>query len=123
MILFDTSAWIGLMRAGGQAFLDALAEKDVFTHDCVIGELALGSLPQRGVALLRLNELSRLPHASHTEIRRLIEIHTLWGRGIGYVDVHLLASLRLSPGVGLLTSDTRLTAVAADLNIAAQIAP
>jgi len=123
MILFDTSAWIGLMRAGGQVFLDALGDTDVFTHDCVIGELALGSLPQRGVTLLRLGELSRLPNASHAEIRTLIETNQLWGRGIGYVDVQLLASLRLSPGVGLLTRDTRLADIATELNIAAQIAP
>lgn len=123
MILFDTSAWIGLMRDGGQVFLDALAETDVCTHDCVIGELALGALPQRAATLLRLNELIRLPNASHAEIRAFIEMHKLWGRGIGYVDVHLLAALLLSPGVSLLTRDARLGAVALELNVAAEIAP
>jgi len=123
MTLFDTSAWIGLMRAGGPVFLDALAQTDVFTHDFIVGELALGSLPQRGLTLLRLAELSRLPNASHGEVRSMIEAHRLWGRGIGYVDVQLLASLRLSPGVSLLTRDTRLAAIAAELDIAAHIAP
>jgi len=123
MILFDTSAWIGMLHLGGQIFLDALAENDVFTHDFIIGELGLGSLPQRGMAFLRLGELSRLPNATNAEVRALIEAHQLWGRGIGYVDAHLLAALRLSPGVGLLTRDRRLAAIAGELGIAPKIAP
>jgi len=90
----------------------------VLTHPFVIGEIALGSLRQREVVL---SELSRLPSAAvarSEEVLRLIDAQHLWSLGISYGDVHLLASVLLTPGSLLWSGDKRLMAAAAALDVA-----
>ena len=87
-----------------------LEQGRVMTHAFVIGELALGSLKQRQLVLAALRGLPQAILASNDEVAHFIERHSLHGIGIGYVDAHLLASVRLTPGASLWTRDRRLLA-------------
>ncbi|SDA34978.1 type II toxin-antitoxin system VapC family toxin [Sphingomonas sp. NFR15] len=121
MILVDSSVWIDHLR-GGDAALTALLERNgVLAHPFVIGELALGSLRQREVILAALQDLPLAVVADTAETIGFITRHSLHGRGIGYIDAHLLASVRLTAGSTLWTRDKRLRAIAAELGIAADL--
>lgn len=96
MILVDTSVWIGHFRVGNPLLSEVLGSALVLTHPFVIGELACGNLENRTQILADLNALPLAVSATHEEVLRLIEERKLWGRGIGWVDGHLLASALLS---------------------------
>ena len=117
-MLVDTSVWVDHLRASDKALTTLLDAGAVMAHPFVIGELALGKLRQRERVL---NALSDLPHASiatDAEVLHFIDRHTLFGRGIGYVDAHLLAAAQLTAAAGLWTSDKRLHRVAVQLGLA-----
>ena len=117
MILVDTSVWIDHLR-GGDARLAALLEAGrVLSHPFVIGELACGNLRNRAEVLTLLHELPRAVAATDAEVLAFIETHTLMGRGIGYLDAHLLAAAALS-AARLWTRDRRLATAAHDLGLA-----
>ena len=118
MILVDTSVWVDHLRDGTPALAAALEQGSVLTHPFVLGELACGNLKNRGEVLQLLRELPRAPLATDPEALDFIERRALMGRGIGYVDVHLLASVALGGTAQLWTRDKRLAAVAADLELA-----
>ena len=88
-------------------------------HPFVLGEIAMGSLRQRSLTLLRLNAMPKIRAADAQEVLRLIDSHPLSGRGIGYVDAHLLAATLLTPGTRLWTRDRRLHGIADELGAAA----
>ena len=118
MILVDTSVWVDYLRAGDTALAALLDMGAVLAHPFVIGELALGNLRQREIVL---DALSGLPHATATtdlEVLHFVDRHGLFGRGIGYVDVHLLAAARLTAGAALWTNDKRLHGIAVELGLA-----
>lgn len=117
MILVDTSVLVDHLRAGVPALSALLEDGQVLVHPWVIGELACGTLRRRAEILALLGNLPPTPVATHDEAMVFIETHSLIGRGIGYVDVHLLASVRLQDGALLWTRDRSLAAVAADLNV------
>jgi len=117
VILADTSVWVDHLRKGDLALSRLLDGRQVLTHPFVIGELALGSLRQRDVILDALRGLPAAAVARDEEVHVLIERNSLFGTGIGYVDAHLLASLRLTPGSQLWTKDKRLDATAARLGL------
>ena len=118
MILVDTSVWIDHLRSGEPALATALEGGWVLMHPFVLGELACGNLNNRSEVLRLLGDLPAAPTATDPEALGLIERRALMGRGIGYVDVHLLASAALT-GVGRLwTRDRRLAAAAAELELA-----
>ena len=119
MILVDTSVWIDHLRANNEALAGLLDQGAVLAHPFVIGELALGQLRQRGAILNSLAALPRAEVATEREVLRFVERHALFGRGIGYVDVHLLAATRLTPDALFWTSDKRLHGVADELKLAA----
>lgn len=119
MILADTSIWIDHLRRSDPLLASRLSRKQVIVHRFVIGELALGSLPKRDATLASLRRLPFAVQASDSEVQILIESAPLHGIGIGYVDAHLLASVRLTPGASLWTRDRRLHAAADRLGIAA----
>jgi predicted nucleic acid-binding protein len=119
MILVDTSVWIDHINASDPMLISLLAEERVLAHPCVIGEISLGSLRDRGVVLGALLDLPRAPIATPEETFYLIEREGLFNRGIGYVDTSLLASARLQPGISIWTRDKRLKAVAEELNLGA----
>jgi predicted nucleic acid-binding protein len=118
MILVDTSVWVDHLRDGTPALAAALEQGSVLMHPFVLGELACGNLKNRGEVLRLLGDLPAAPLATDPEALNYIERRALMGRGIGYVDVHLLASVALAGAARLWTRDKRLTAVAADLKLA-----
>jgi predicted nucleic acid-binding protein len=111
VILVDTFAWVEHLRRGLPRLATLLQEGEVLIHPWVIGELACCNLRNRSQVLELLQGLPAATVASDAEVLLLIEGDRLMGRGIGYIDAHLLASARLSH-CRLWTQDRRLAAVA-----------
>lgn len=122
MILVDTSIWIDHLRAGRSDLASLLQEGLVRIHPFVVGELACGNLSKRREVLELLNELPAAGPASHEEVLFFIEQHGLMGRGIGYVDAHLLAATAIHAG-RLWTRDKRLAVIAEELALEYQPMP
>ena len=118
MILVDTSIWVEHLRWGNAALSAELGIGRVLAHPFVIGELACGTLKHRREVLDLLSRLPSAPIATHAEALAFLEQRALMGRGIGFVDVHLLASTALAAPARLWTHDKRLAAVAIALNLA-----
>ncbi len=118
MILVDTSIWIDHLRADNSALTRLLDAGCVLMHPFVIGELALGRMRQREMILGALSDLPRAELATDAEVLGFIDREALFGRGIGHVDAHLLASTRLSAGATIWTRDARLRDVAKALGLA-----
>ncbi|MBX3029967.1 MAG: type II toxin-antitoxin system VapC family toxin [Chloroflexi bacterium] len=116
MILVDTSVWIDHLHRADPRLVGHLERDEIASHPLVIEELGLGSIADRATVLGLLGDLALLPVASHVEVRALVEAHRLWGRGLGAVDVHLLASVRIMPGASLWTRDKRLRAAGAAID-------
>jgi len=117
MILVDTSVWIDHLRRGDAILTDLLQTGQVLVHPFVIGELALGSLKNRSHILGALSNLKQPTLPSHTEVMLFIEHNRLHGKGIGYVDAHLLAAVKLTQAARLWTGDKRLQAIASGLEL------
>lgn len=121
MILVDTSIWVDHLRKADSALSGLLNRSQVLTHPFVIGEVALGNLQQREVVIGALRNLPTSTVAGDDEVLQFIDTHALAGLGIGYVDAHLLAAARLTPGASVWTRDRRLAGVAEKLSLAAPI--
>lgn len=121
MILVDTSVWVEHLRHGLPRLATLLLEGEVLIHPWVIGELACGNLRNRSQVLELLQGLPAATVARDAEVLLLIERERLMGRGIGYVDAHLLASALLSH-CRLWTQDRRLAAEAKQQGLAAGMA-
>ena len=118
MILVDTSVWVDHLRHG-DARLGALLESArVLAHPFVVGEIACGSLSDRAVVLELLRDLPMAAVAEAEEVLDFIDRQRIHGKGLGYVDVHLLASVVLTPGARLWTRDKRLHEIAISLGCA-----
>jgi len=118
LILVDTSVWVDHLRAGDDVLASLLDAGMVLAHPFVIGELALGGLGQRESVLSALSDLPRAIAATDAEVLQFIDRHTLFGRGVGYIDIHLLAAAQLTAGTELWTRDKRLHAIAVQLGLA-----
>ena len=118
MILVDTSIWIDHLRQRDERLSGLLNQGQVLAHPFVIGELALGNLQNRGAILGALQDLPQTPVATDSEALDFIQANILYGIGIGYIDAHLLAAVRLAPGAMLWTRDKRLLAAATKLGLA-----
>lgn len=121
MILVDTSVWVEHFRGSPRAadLSELLVENNVLLHPWVLGELALGGLERaRHSAIDDLARLPAAPAVADEEVLDLISSRRLWGRGIGWVDVHLLASAMVAR-CPVWTLDGRLAGAAHDLGIAA----
>ena len=117
MILVDTSIWVDHLRAGDDDLATALERGLVFTHPFIVGELACGRMRNRKEVLGLLQSLPVSPVATDDEALRYVEVHHLMEQGLGYVDVHLLASAALSGALRLWTRERRLAEVAAELGV------
>lgn len=117
MILVDTSVWVDHLRAGDAQLAALLEGSQVLMHPFVVGELACGNLSNRAEVLALLGQLPRGAVATDEEALFFIERHELMGRGIGYVDAHLLAAVSLDAGTQLWTRDKRLLAVAGTMKL------
>ena len=117
MILADTSVWVAHFRHGEPTLAHHLSEGLILMHPCVSGELACGNLKDRRAILSDLQALPPAEVASYADIMALVEDRKLWGRGLGSVDVHLLASSLLSR-CQLWTLDKQLRRAALELGLA-----
>lgn len=122
MILVDASVWIDHLRRPGAELARLLGAGLVSCHPLVIGELACGYLSRRSDFLAQLIALPTTPQSTHDEALTFVERHALMGCGIGWVDVHLLASTALMQNGRLWTIDKRLAAAAGGLGLRHNIA-
>ena len=118
MILADTSVWIDHLRHANPRLAAALEAGEIACHPMVRGDLALGRLTHRRNLLALLEALPRAIEATHDEVLHVVEVHTLDGAGIGWVDAHLLTSVLLG-AMSLWTLDRRLAALARRLGVGA----
>jgi predicted nucleic acid-binding protein len=118
MILVDTSVWIDHLQRIDPFLQKLLLDGRVVCHPMVIGEIAVGSFKQRELILDKLRTLPRVISADHEEVIHFISRHSLFGSGIGYIDAHLLAAVRLTRGTSVWTRDKRLQQAAEGLSVA-----
>lgn len=118
MILVDTTVWVDHLRRGDAGLVDLLERPAVVMHPFVVGEIACASLRDRKSILQLVQDLPAAVVAHGDEVLQFIERHALHGKGIGFVDVHLLASVASTVGTRLWTGDLRLRRVAAALGCA-----
>jgi predicted nucleic acid-binding protein len=117
MVLVDTSVWIAHLRAGAIGLEAVLNEGHVVCHPFIVGELACGRLRNRSEILSLLRSLPMAVDAEHEEVMEFIDNHHLMGKGLGYIDMHLLASALLTK-VPLWTLDKKLNEVSSNLGLA-----
>jgi predicted nucleic acid-binding protein len=120
LFLADTSIWIDHFRHTNVRLSNLLGRRNILLHPFVVGELALGHVPNLGGMIDNFRDLPQAPVAHTEEVLLLISRGKLFGSGIGYVDAHMLASALLNPDVRLWTRDKRLHAVATRLLIASE---
>ena len=116
MVLVDTSVWISHFRNSNRELISLLHNEFVLSHPFIVGEIACGNLKNRGEILSLLLSLPMAALAEFDEILHFIESNKLMGIGIGYIDVHLLASARLTRAL-LWTDDNKLKESAQRLDI------
>lgn len=121
MILADTSVWIDHFRSPDPELQRRLNNDEIAMHPYVVGELALGPLPNRKQILAYLDLLPQLPVANQGEVRRMVETRSLHNRGIGLIDAHLLAAALINPGAQLWSRDTSLKRIAKGLGVLADL--
>lgn len=117
-ILVDTTVWIDHLRSANTELAARLERGKVWGHPFIVGELACGNLANRREILRLLEALPRADVAEHQEVLAFLKTHRLSGRGIGWVDAHLLASARLTR-LRLWTLDRPLRRLARQLGLAA----
>lgn len=116
MILADTSVWIAHFRTDRAELRSLLEASLIHCHEFVIGELACGNLKRRAEVLTYLRQLPVVPAISHEEAFEFLQVRRLAGRGLGWIDIHLLASVVVA-GARLWTLDARLAAAAISLRM------
>lgn len=121
MILADTSIWIDHLHGRKTEMPKLLSAGQIVTHPLVIAEIALGSFQHRKRTFALLESLWQVKMAELDEVRRMIEAHHLFSKGLGVTDAHLIASCLLTSGIKLWARDAALDRAARSLGIAAQI--
>lgn len=116
MILVDTAIWIDHLQRGSSRLREILLAEEVLSHDFIIGELACGNIKNRRTVMQLLAELPRAPLAEHGEVMHMLESKHLMGKGLGWVDAHLLTSCLLADAL-FWTTDRRLASAANSLGI------
>ena len=118
-VLVDTSVWVDHLNKGDKRLVELLEHSCVLMHPFVMGELACGNMQNRRELLRLMGDLPVAVVASNEEVMAFIETNALMGKGIGYIDAHLLAAARLNAEACLWTRDHRLEKQASRLGIAA----
>ena len=116
MVLVDTSVWVSHLRDGSIGLANLLNDERVLCHPLIVGELACGNLKDRAAILSFFQLLPMSIEAEHEEVLSFIENNRLMGKGMGYVDVHLIAAAILT-GVPIWTLDKKLAQAADGLHI------
>jgi hypothetical protein len=120
MVLVDTSVWFNHFRRGEQHLEQLLLDAAVACHSFIIGELACGNIGNRSEILNLLQSLPLAPAINFDEYLYFVEHNQLYGIGIGFVDLHLLASAKLA-GVPLWTNDKKLQHAASRLDLSYRV--
>ena len=116
MVLADTSVWVNHLRKGNSRLSALLHETGVVCHPCIVGELACGNIKNRKEVLELIQSLPIIPVITQDEFLHFVDSHKLMGLGLGFVDVHLLASSRLA-GIPIWTGDKSLQNAADQLKL------
>jgi len=116
MGLIDISIWIDHLRKGNRHLEKLLLDAEVACHSFVIGELACGNIKNRSEILTLLQSLPTIPTIDLDEYLYFIDQNLLYGSGIGFVDIHLLASAKLAD-IPIWTADKKLNEAAINLNM------
>lgn len=117
MVLVDTSLWVEYLRRGHPDLASSLLKAEVVCHRFVVGELACGLIRNRNEVLSLLRALPSAVEADHDEVMDFLERNQLMGKGLGLIDIHLMASAFLS-GIPLWTLDNKLRRECSRLRIA-----
>lgn len=117
MVLVDTSVWVDHLRQGDKVLVDLLMLGQVCMHPMIIGELACGNLHKRDQLIALWQGLPSITEASHSEALYCLAQNDLSGKGIGFVELHLISATLLTPSTLIWTRDRRLKAAAQALNI------
>jgi predicted nucleic acid-binding protein len=117
VILADTSIWLDHLRGHTPEMVNLLGRGEIAMHPFIVAEIALGSLHNRRQRLAEMGALLEVRVAQLDEVRYMIEAHSLYSKGIGLTDAHLVASCLLTPGTQLWTRDVAMKKVAAALGI------
>ena len=116
MVIVDTSIWVTHLRKGSRQLEKLLKDAEVMCHPFIIGELACGNLKNRNEIISLLQSLPMAPTIDFDEFLFFIDRNHLMGKGVGFVDIHLLASAQLA-GVPLWTADRNLKSSADRLEL------
>jgi predicted nucleic acid-binding protein len=116
MVLVDTSVWVSHLRNDNTHLANLLNHGEVVCHPFIIGELACGNLKNRTEILSLFQALPMSIQAEHDEVMKFVENNQLMGKGLGYIDVHLLAATSLTE-VPIWTIDKRLDAVSQEMGL------
>lgn len=116
-VVVDSNVWVHHWRSRNPLLMALVDDGEVWTHPLIIGELSMGTLRDRERTLWDLTRLGRPPLATDAETRQMVEARRLWGRGIGWNDAKILASVVIG-GCRLWTRDVRLDEVAGELGVA-----
>ena len=116
MVLVDTSVWVSHLRNGDVGLDKLLNDGEVVCHPFIVGELACGNLKNRHEILMYLQSLPMAILAEDGEVLKFIENHQLMGKGLGYIDVHLIAAAVLTD-VPLWTFDKTLDKITGKIGI------
>jgi predicted nucleic acid-binding protein len=117
MILADTSIWVDHFRKRDTELQCQLLRNNITIHPFIVTELALGSLPNRHKTLADLELLPQVKIAHINEVRSMIESQSLFRKGLGFVDAHLIAATLITPGTVLWSRDKRLRSTAQAMGI------
>lgn len=117
-VLADTSIWIDHIAKKATPLAEFLRERRIVLHPLVVGEIAMGSLRDRKLLVAELNKLPKVQIPTNAEVMAMVEWERLFGTGIGFVDAHLLAAVKMTGNVTLLTKDGRLREQAERMGIA-----
>ena len=120
MVLVDSPVWIRFLANQApysQELSKLLDLKEVVGHELIYGELLIGDRGGRRKFLSAYERITQARMVSHLEVVEFVRYRNLHGRGIGWIDVHLLASA-LAGRFQLWTADTRLSAIATELDVA-----
>ena len=112
MVLVDTSIWVVHLRQGNRQLEKLFLDAEVMCHPFVVGELACGNLNKRKEVIILLQSFPMPPVIEFDEFLFFIDRNQLMGKGVGFVDVHILASAQLA-GVPVWTTDNKLTPLVA----------
>jgi len=121
VILADTSFWVDFLRNRNSEMELRLSKGQIAMHPFIVAELALGSMHNRRDRIAELEALLEVTVAQLSEVRHMIEAHTLYSKGIGLTDAHLIASCLLTPGTQLWTRDAAMEKAAKAVGIAVNL--